>query len=1021
VADEVIDASGHGNHGRSYYGANTVEGGYYNRAGTFDGSNDFVLTGLNIDQGADGPGATFEAWVYPTVSDTGYRHVISTENGGWDWSIVNYNNLWYIYTGESIRSTGVPVDLNQWQHVAAVFTPGSGITFYKNGVPQALNAAYIDYDTSDNSVNIGRRANGSYYFAGHIDEVAIYGRSLTAEEIGNHHQWGIQRFDLVDTGLAPATVYTYRIKAVKSADCSWESPAALAEVTTQAPPAPTGLAATVVSTTEIDLSWTDNSGSETGYRLERCPGNGAACDEDAEFALLADLTADTTTYVDDAVCNGQDYSYRVRAEKNDGPNWQTSWDGPVSAGTPAYADPTGLSATRVSEVRIDLAWTDNTADESGFRIERCSGAGCSNFVEVGTAGPDATAYQDGELAPATSYTYRVKGTKTAACGWDSGYSNTASATTTVVAPTGLSATTVNTTRIDLEWADNAATETGTIIERCTGSGCSDFVDIDIAPPGVTTYADLTAAHSTTYTYRIKADNSGLSGSGSGCWTRRAPVTFASFAANSKFELTIAYDADMQADFDDLRFYDSIGKRELPYWIKDKTDGVSATVWVRTGRNDSIFMYYGNAFAISRSDATLEDDVFTFEGTSIDGNAWVEIDPASAIAQNDGLQLQDVADGWNNALISTRTYGRKVGRELYFNLSIAPDTLGSNYFMAGWELNQTASANYNQLIYGLYWSNYGLSVYERGANRGNLGGQTYAAGTDYQMKVVLKASGAQYYVRGGAYGDWSLVQETGNYSDATLRLGVHQNSHQATIHEIRVSPGTAAAGVSLGTEEASACFVFDHTWTSAASNSDEATADTPTAPAALVATAVSDTQIDLEWNDHTTDETGFRIERCAGSGCSAFTEIATVADSVTVYTDATASPSAVFNYRVRAYKTATHSWLSGYSNDSEDLTFPATASGLSATPVNSLMVRLDWSDNGDDEDGYEIEAQVWNREFVLIDIVPPNVTTFTDSEGIEPEGTYRYRVRPFRGADKAPYSNEAEATTPVYQVGDTTCP
>lgn len=1021
AADEVIDASGNGNHGRSYYNANTVAEGYYNRAGTFDGSYDFVLTGLNIDQSADGPGVTFEAWVNPRISDNTYRHVISTENGGWDWSIVNYNNLWYIYTGESIRSTGVSVDLNQWQHVAAVFKPGSGITFYKNGVPQALNAAYIDYDTSDNPVNIGRRANGSYYFAGRIDEVAVYGRPLTAEEIGNHHQWGIQRFAFIDTGLAPATTYTYRLKALKSADCSWQSPAAVAEIATQAPPAPTGLAAAVPSTTEVDLSWTDNSGSETGYRLERCPGSGTACDEDSEFALLAELPADASAYLDDTVCNGQTYTYRVRAEKTDGPLWQTSWNGPVSGTMPPFSDPSALTASWVSEVQIDLAWTDNTSDETGFRIERCSETGCSDFSEVATVGSDTTLYHDDELTPGTSYSYRVRGYKSAFCGWESGYTNVDSATTTLLPPSNLVATTVNTTRIDLAWTDNAATETGTIIERCEGAGCSDFSDIDIAPPGATTYSDPAVAHSTTYNYRIKADNSGLSGSGSGCWTRRVPINFSSFAPNAKFQVVVSHTADMQTDFDDLRFYDTVGRRELSFHIKEKTDGVSATVWVQTGSNDSVYMYYGNPFALPRSEERIESDIYTFEGTEIDPEAWVEIDSANAIGQNNGLQLLDVSAGWNFALLSKQTYDRENGREVYFDLHIPADTAGVNYFMAGWDLNQTSNPNNNQLVHGLYWQDYVFNVYERGASRGTSAGQIYAPQTDYQMKVVLKAAGAQYYIRGGDYADWNLVQETSNYTDSVMRIGIHQNSHQATIREIRVTPGNTSGTGSLGAEETSDCYLFGHTWTSAASNSAEATTDSPAAPSTLTANAVSDMAIELAWSDNTADETGFRIERCAGSGCNSFTEIATVGANVTVYTDTAASPSAIFNYRVRAYKTATYSWLSGYSNASEDRTFPATASGLNATAVNSLMIRLDWTDNGDDEDGYEIEVQVWNREFVLIDIVPPNVTTFTDSEGIEPEGTYRYRVRPFRGADKAPYSNEAEATTPAYQVGDTTCP
>src|SRR5439155_1546716 len=58
---------------------------------------------------------------------------------------------------------------------------------------------------------------------------------------------------------------------------------------------------------------------------------------------------------------------------------------------------------------------------------------------------------------------------------------------------------------------------------------------------------------------------------------------------------------------------------------------------------------------------------------------------------------------------------------------------------------------------------------------------------------------------------------------------------------------------------------------------------PLAPTSLTATAaVSGTEIDLAWTDNATDEDGFRIEYCAGVGCTAFGEIATVGANVTTY-------------------------------------------------------------------------------------------------------------------------------------------
>jgi streptogramin lyase len=162
--------------------------GRIGRGLSFDGVDDAVTTGLNIDQASGSPGLTMEAWVFPTSTSSGRHHVISTDNGGFDWSLLREGATWYVFTGNNSLSTGLSVSLNQWQHVAAVFS-GTTVVFYKNGAPVTINE--LTFDTSDGNVNVGRNPLSIEYFAGTIDEVAIYQRALTASEIVADMQNGL--------------------------------------------------------------------------------------------------------------------------------------------------------------------------------------------------------------------------------------------------------------------------------------------------------------------------------------------------------------------------------------------------------------------------------------------------------------------------------------------------------------------------------------------------------------------------------------------------------------------------------------------------------------------------------------------------------------------------------------------------------------------------------------------------------------------------------------------------------------
>jgi hypothetical protein len=100
------------------------------------------------------------------------------------------------------------------------------------------------------------------------------------------------------------------------------------------PAAPGGLTATAVSSSQINLNWTDNSNNETQFRIERRTGAGS-------FGFLVNKGANTTTHSDAGLQPGTTYTYRVRAENAYG---NSAWSNEASA-TPSGG---GLNISNLS-------------------------------------------------------------------------------------------------------------------------------------------------------------------------------------------------------------------------------------------------------------------------------------------------------------------------------------------------------------------------------------------------------------------------------------------------------------------------------------------------------------------------------------------------------------------------------------------------------------------------------------------------------------------------------------------------
>ncbi|MBS0581153.1 MAG: fibronectin type III domain-containing protein [Proteobacteria bacterium] len=309
-----------------------------------------------------------------------------------------------------------------------------------------------------------------------------------------------------DAGLLGSTSYSYRVRAKDAAGTTGPySGSASAVTATAVPGAPTNLSAAVPNSTQINLSWgaaTEQGGTVSQYLIERCQGSGCS-----SFTQVG--TASGLTYSDTGLAGTTNYSYRVRAKDSLGTTG--AYSNIVSA-TTATATPTApgsLAAASGGPTQVNLAWT--AATETGgtisqYLIERCQGAGCTSFVQVGTA--SGVSFADTGLAAATSYSYRVRARDT--LGNTGPYSNVATVSTaaaTFTAPGALTAVSAGATQINLSWS--AATESGGtisqyLIERCQGAGCGNFTQVGTAS-GLT-YADTGLTGSTSYSYRVRAQD-----------------------------------------------------------------------------------------------------------------------------------------------------------------------------------------------------------------------------------------------------------------------------------------------------------------------------------------------------------------------------------------------------------------------------------------------------------------------------------------------------------------------------------
>ena len=296
-----------------------------------------------------------------------------------------------------------------------------------------------------------------------------------------------------DTGLDPKQQYCYKVQALgQQKRVIGVSNTVCATPLRLEPLAASKVAAVLLNTWTVQITWTDNSINEDGFRVER-----AGSDAGPWTALLTTSPGITSAQDGNSTPSQERVCYRVVAFNKYG-------DAPASntACTAFPFAPTNLVAKAVDGQTIDLTWTDNSAFEDGYEVQRCCQTGS---IVVANLPANAVSYRDAGLAPNAQYSYTVRAKK------DQGfseYSNYASAITATAPPSApvAGAYPASSSSITVYWTDNSGIAETFRVERSFDGGAS-WIAFGPTIPGQTDLYDEGRAPEHQVCYRVYAANS----------------------------------------------------------------------------------------------------------------------------------------------------------------------------------------------------------------------------------------------------------------------------------------------------------------------------------------------------------------------------------------------------------------------------------------------------------------------------------------------------------------------------------
>jgi titin len=780
-----------------------------------------------------------------------------------------------------------------------------------------------------------------------------------------------------DAGLSASTAYYYKVKAINTAVESGFSAAIAA--TTQAPPvpaAPTGVTATTLSSTSIQISWTASNGA-TAYAIFRSPV------ADSVYEQIATQAA--SPYIDVGLTANSLYYYKVTAINSTGASGYSAEVNATTDAPPAQAPdvPTGVSATSTSSTSIALSWTAVNG-ATAYIVYRSASSGGS-YEQIGT--PSSNSFTDVGLAASTPYYYKVSAANAIS---ESDYSSEATATTQApplvapAIPTGVGAIAKSSTSIEISWtAANGATSYQ-VFRSATSGGTYDPVGTQAASP----YTDVGLTPSTPYYYKVKAVNSvGASDfSSEAAATTQAPPAQAPGIPTGVGATAISSTSINVS------------------WIA--VSGATSYIVFRSATSGGTYTQVGTPSASPYNDGGLTASTPYYYKVKA-ANAVGESDYSSEVTATTQAPPV-VAPGIPTGVGATATSSTSIsvswtavsGATSYKVFRSA--TSGGTYTQVG----TPASSPYADA--GLTASTAYYYKVSAVNSAGESGQSSYASATT--QAPPLQAPGIPTGVGATATSSmaisvsWTAVNGATSYK--IFRSPVSGGTYYMQVGTSATSP-YLNTGLTASTPYYYKVSAVNSVGESA--QSSEATATTPPAyPTGVSATATSSTAISISWTV-VGGVTSYKVFRSATLG-GTYAQVGT--STTSPYVDAGLTPNTAYYYKVKAAISAGESGFSSEVTATTQVGIPGIPTGVGATATSSTSITVSWT-TVSGATSYKVYRSAASGG-TYTQVGTPATSPYSDA-GLTASTAYYYKVSAVNSAGESGQSSYATATTQAIPI------
>ena len=852
-----------------------------------------------------------------------------------------------------------------------------------------------------------------------------------------------------DTSLSEGTTRHYRVSAINYIGAS--APSGPTSATTYARPgAPTGLNATVLDKSRIELDWDapgDDGGTAiTGYRIEVSTNGGT------DWSEVVSDTGDTdTSYTHSGLDPGSTRHYRVSAINAVGTSDPSSIAFATTHAPPGA--PTGLTAAANGSTRIDLDWDapddDGGTAVSGYKIEVSTDGGSNWTALVSNTGTTATNYRHTDLPAGATRHYRIS-----AINADTSAINAAD--TSAPSSTASASAVLAEFEVDAGWklVPSGLSPGSTFRLLFLSAGTRDATSSNIDDYNAFVQSAAAAATNDEGEPALIQDySSGFRAVGS------TVAVGSTDAVDARDNTATTYTDDSKG----VRIY-WLGGNKLADEYEDFYDGD----WddEADAKNES-----------GDDRRTNSDQEWPFTGSSRDG--MQQFDGVHSVALG-ALREPDQrsvrvgclgAPGQSSGPLDCRTNRNGTDSRPLYGLSavfrvraplmpVAPGSLsakadGPNRIDLVWSPPASdggaAISGYRIEVSTDGGSNWTVLVSNTGSTATTYAHTGLAAGTERHYRVsaintagagtasnVASATTAAAGAPGAPTGltatadgkmaidlAWTAPADNGGSAISGYRIEVSSDagSNWSDLVSDTASTATSYAHTNLdpGTTRHYRVSAINTAGTGSASNVAHATteAEPPGAPTDLTATADGKMEIDLAWT--VPDDTGgaavsgYRIEVSSDAGSNWADLVANTGSTATTYAHTGLSAGTERHYRVSAINTAGTGSASNVAHATTEAEPPGAPTGLTATADGKTAIDLAWTvpddTGGAAVSGYRIEvsSDAGSNWADLVANTGSTATTYAHT-GLAAGTERHYRVSAINTAGAGTASNVVSATT-----------